>query len=178
MLRLRIYSYFGVLQGGVMRILGIDPGYAIMGYGILDYKGNRFTPVEYGSITTEAHTPNEERLLTLYTELSRIIEEYRPDEAAIEELFYNTNATTAIMVGEARGMALLACAQNCVKISEYTPLQIKSSLTGYGRADKKQVQTMVKMILGLASVPKPDDTADALAAAICHAHHAASRIPR
>ena len=112
MLRLRIYSYFGVLQGGVMRILGIDPGYAIMGYGILDYKGNKFTPVEYGSITTEAHTPNEERLLTLYTELTRIIEEYRPDEAAIEELFYNTNATTAIMVGEARGMALLACAQS------------------------------------------------------------------
>ena len=135
-----------------MRILGIDPGYAIMGYGILDYKGNKFTPVEYGSITTEAHTPNEERLLTLYTELTRIIEEYRPDEAAIEELFYNTNATTAIMVGEARGMAL--------------------------RADKKQVQTMVKMILGLAQVPKPDDTADALAAAICHAHHAGSRIPR
>ena len=95
-----------------MRILGIDPGYAIMGYGILDYKGNKFTPVEYGSITTEAHTPNEERLLTLYTELTRIIEEYRPDEAAIEELFYNTNATTAIMVGEARGMALLACAQS------------------------------------------------------------------
>ena len=161
-----------------MRILGIDPGYAIMGYGILDYKGNKFTPVKYGSITTEAHTPNEERLLTLYTELTRIIEEYRPDEAAIEELFYNTNATTAIMVGEARGMALLACAQSGVRISEYTPLQIKSSLTGYGRADKKQVQTMVKMILGLAQVPKPDDTADALAAAICHAHHAGSRIPR
>jgi len=161
-----------------MRILGIDPGYAIMGYGILDYKGNKFTPVEYGSIITEAHTPNEERLLTLYGELTRIIQEFMPDEAAIEELFYNTNATTAIMVGEARGMALLACAQNGIRISEYTPLQIKSSLTGYGRADKKQVQTMVKMILGLSEVPKPDDTADALAAAICHAHHAGSRIPR
>ena len=161
-----------------MRILGIDPGYAIMGYGILDYKGNKFTPVEYGSIITEAHTPNEERLLTLYSELTRIIQEFMPDEAAIEELFYNTNATTAIMVGEARGMALLACAQNGIRISEYTPLQIKSSLTGYGRADKKQVQTMVKMILGLSEVPKPDDTADALAAAICHAHHAGSRIPR
>ena len=151
-----------------MRILGIDPGYAIMGYGILDYKGNKFTPVEFGSITTEAHRPNEERLLTLYDELTRIIREFHPDEAAIEELFYNTNATTAIMVGEARGH---------VNISEYTPLQIKSSLTGYGRADKKQVQTMVKMILGLPEVPKPDDTADALAAAICHAHHAGSRIP-
>ncbi|MBE6041920.1 MAG: crossover junction endodeoxyribonuclease RuvC [Clostridiales bacterium] len=161
-----------------MRIIGIDPGYAIMGYGILDYKGNKFTPVIYGSITTDAHTPNEERLLTLYNELTEIIKEYEPEEASIEELFYNTNATTAIMVGEARGMALLACAQAGVRINEYTPLQIKSSLTGYGRADKKQVQTMVKMILGLSAVPKPDDTADALAAAICHAHHSGSRVPR
>lgn len=161
-----------------MRIIGIDPGYAIMGYGIVDYKGSRFTPVVYGSITTEAHTPNEERLMTLFDELSGIIEEYRPDEASIEELFYNTNATTAIMVGEARGTALLACAKAGVSISEYTPLQIKSALTGYGRADKKQVQAMVKMILGLSEVPKPDDTADALAAAICHAHHAGGRGPR
>ncbi|MBQ6389692.1 MAG: crossover junction endodeoxyribonuclease RuvC [Mogibacterium sp.] len=161
-----------------MRIIGIDPGYAIMGYGILDYRGNKFTPVAYGAITTEAKTPNEERLLSLYNELTEIIAEYKPEEASIEELFYNTNATTAIMVGEARGMALLACAQAGIRINEYTPLQIKSSLTGYGRADKKQVQTMVKMILGLQEVPKPDDTADALAAAICHAHHAGSRIPR
>ena len=158
-----------------MRIIGIDPGYAIMGYGILDYKGNKFTPVEYGAITTEAKTPAEERLMILYDELTKIIEKFRPDEASVEELFYNTNATTAIMVGEARGMALLACAKGGVRISEYTPLQIKSSLTGYGRADKKQVQTMVKMILGLKEVPKPDDTADALAAAICHAHHAGNR---
>lgn len=165
-------------KGDRMRILGIDPGYAIMGYGILDYRGNKFTPVAYGSILTEAHTPNEERLMKLYDELTEIIAEYQPDEASIEELFYNTNATTAIMVGEARGMALLACARAGIRINEYTPLQIKSSLTGYGRADKKQVQTMVKMILGLAEVPKPDDTADALAAAICHAHHAGSRIPR
>ena len=161
-----------------MRIIGIDPGYAIMGYGIVDYRGSRYTPGEFGSITTEAHTPNEERLMTLYDELTRIIEEFRPDEASIEELFYNTNATTAIMVGEARGTALLACAKAGIRISEYTPLQIKSSLTGYGRADKKQVQTMVKMILNLKEVPKPDDTADALAAAICHAHHAGGRMPR
>ena len=159
-----------------MRILGIDPGYAIMGYGIVDYKGSKFTPVAYGSITTEAHTPNEERLMVLYDELRRIIGEFKPDEASVEELFYNTNATTAIMVGEARGMALLACAKSGIKISEYTPLQIKSSLTGYGRADKKQVQTMVKMILNLREVPKPDDTADALAAAICHAHNAGGRL--
>jgi crossover junction endodeoxyribonuclease RuvC len=159
-----------------MRIIGIDPGYAIMGVGIVDYKGSKFTPVYYGSITTEAHTPNEERLMVLYDELSSIIAEYKPEEASVEELFYNTNATTAIMVGEARGMALLACAKAGIKISEYTPLQIKSSLTGYGRADKKQVPTMVKMILNLSEVPKPDDTADALAAAICHAHHAGGRL--
>jgi crossover junction endodeoxyribonuclease RuvC len=114
--------------------------------------------------------------MVLYDELSRIIREFSPEEASIEELFYNTNATTAIMVGEARGMALLACAKSGIKISEYTPLQIKSSLTGYGRADKKQVQTMVKMILNLSEVPKPDDTADALAAAICHAHHAGGKL--
>lgn len=161
-----------------MRILGIDPGYAIMGYGILDYKGNKFTPVAYGSITTEAHTPDPERLKILYDELTKIIAEYQPEEAGIEKLFYNTNATTAIMVGEARGIAMLACEEAGVRISEYTPLEIKSSLTGYGRADKKQVQTMVKMILGLAEVPKPDDTADAIAAAICHAHYAGGRIPR
>ena len=149
-----------------MRILGIDPGYAIMGYGTVEYMGSKFTPIEYGSITTEAHTPNEERLMLLYDELTRIIKEFEPEEASIEELFYNTNATTAIMVGEARGTALLACAKAGIKISEYTPLQIKSALTGYGRADKKQVQAMVKMILNLDAVPKPDDTADALAAAI------------
>ena len=153
-----------------MRIIGIDPGYAIMGYGIVEYKGSKFTPIAYGSITTEAHTPNEERLMTLYDELSAIIDEYKPEEASIEELFYNTNATTAIMVGEARGTALLSCAKAGIKISEYTPLQIKSALTGYGRADKKQVQAMVKMILGLSEVPKPDDAADALALAICHGH--------
>lgn len=161
-----------------MRILGIDPGYAIMGYAVLDYIGNKFQPVDYGSIITDAKTPNEERLRILYDDLTSIIDKYHPDEASIEELFYNTNATTAIMVGEARGMALLACAKNNIKISEYTPLEIKSSLTGYGRADKKQVQTMVKMILGLQETPKPDDTADAIAAAICHAHHSGSSIPR
>ena len=159
-----------------MRIIGIDPGYAIMGVGVLDYTGNKFTPVFYTSITTEAHTPNEERLRLLYEGLVEIIEKYQPEEAAIEELFYNTNATTAIMVGEARGVAMLALAQHGISISEYTPLQIKSALTGYGKADKKQVQTMVKMILGLQEVPKPDDTADAIAAAICHAHNTGGRM--
>lgn len=153
-----------------MRILGIDPGYAILGYGILDKVGNHFSVVTYGSILTDAKMDMPSRLRTLYDNLSSIIAEYRPDEAAIEELFFNNNAKTAILVGEARGVAVLACAHGQLKISEYTPLQIKQALVGYGRADKKQVQSMVKAILHLEKVPKPDDTADALAAAICHGH--------
>lgn len=159
-----------------MRILGIDPGYAIMGYGILDYNGNRFRTVDYGAIETEAHTPMPERLDLLYNGLKQIIRQYEPEEAAIEELFFNNNAKTAIMVGESRGIALLSCQRNGLKIFEYTPLQIKQSLVGYGRAEKKQVQTMVRVLLHLSEVPKPDDTADALAAAICHAHSRNSRL--
>lgn len=155
-----------------MRILGIDPGYAILGYGILDMKGNRFSVVTYGSILTDAGMDMPSRLQVLYDRLSEIIEEYEPEEASIEELFFNNNAKTAILVGEARGVAVLACAKKGLKISEYTPLQIKQALVGYGRADKKQVQAMVKAILNLEKVPKPDDTADALAAAICHGHSA------
>jgi crossover junction endodeoxyribonuclease RuvC len=161
-----------------MRILGIDPGYAIMGYGILDYTGNKFKVVEYGSIETDAGTPMPERLRILYNDLTNVINEFRPDEAAIEELFFNSNAKTAIMVGEARGIALLACVQSGLEIFEYTPLQIKQSLVGYGRAEKKQVQSMVKIILNLKEVPKPDDTADAIAAAICHAHSSSNRVKK
>lgn len=161
-----------------MRIIGIDPGYAIMGYGILDYNGNKFKTVTYGSIETPAGIPMPERLNMIYTELDRILSEYQPEEASVEELFFNSNTTTAISVGEARGVALLACERHGVKISEYTPLQIKQSLVGFGRAEKKQVQTMVKMILNLKEVPKPDDTADAVAAAICHAHSRNSRVLR
>ena len=157
-----------------MRILGIDPGYAILGYGILDMKGNRFSVVDYGSILTDAGMDMPARLQVLYVSLTEIIEEYEPEEASIEELFFNNNAKTAILVGEARGVAVLACAKKGLKISEYTPLQIKQALVGYGRADKKQVQSMVKAILNLEKVPKPDDTADALAAAICHGHCAGS----
>ena len=159
-----------------MRILGIDPGYAIMGWGILDMKGNHFDVVDYGSITTDANLDMPVRLQHLYSQLSSIIAQYEPEEAAIEELFFTHNQTTAIKVGEARGVAILACVNGGISVAEYTPLQIKSSLTGYGRADKKQVQTMVKMILNLSEVPKPDDTADALAAAICHAHHAGGKL--
>lgn len=153
-----------------MRILGIDPGYAILGYGILDMTGNHFSVVTYGSILTDAKMDMASRLQVLYDNLCALIDEYRPQEAAIEELFFNNNAKTAILVGEARGVAILACAHGGLKISEYTPLQIKQALVGYGRAEKAQVQSMVKTILHLETVPKPDDTADALAAAICHGH--------
>ena len=142
-----------------MRILGIDPGYAILGYGVLDKIGNKFVTVAYGSITTDSKMEMPERLVALYDGLTGIIQTYKPDEASIEELFFNNNAKTAILVGEARGVAVLACAKQGLKISEYTPLQIKQALVGYGRADKKQVQAMVKAILNLDEIPKPDDTA-------------------
>ena len=153
-----------------MRILGIDPGYAILGWGILDMIGNKFSVVDYGAITTEAGLEMAERLDILYVELTKLIRKYQPEEAAIEELFFNSNAKTAINVGQARGVVLLACKRNGLEISEYTPLQIKQALVGYGRAEKKQIQQMVKAILNLKEVPKPDDTADAVAAAICHGH--------
>jgi crossover junction endodeoxyribonuclease RuvC len=158
-----------------MRILGIDPGYAILGYGIIDVKGNKFSVVDYGSILTDASMDMPARLQVLYNGLTELIEKYKPQEASVEELFFNNNAKTAILVGEARGVAVLACANGNLNIGEYTPLQIKQALVGYGRADKKQVQYMVKTMLNLATVPKPDDTADALAAAICHAHSAGRR---
>lgn len=153
-----------------MRILGIDPGYAILGYGIIDMKGNRFSVCGYGAVTTDASMEMPDRLKHLYTQIMEIIREYEPEVASIEELFFNTNSKTALLVGQARGVAILACANSGLEIREYTPLQIKQGLVGYGRAEKKQVQIMVKTILHLDEVPKPDDTADALAAAICHGH--------
>ena len=153
-----------------MKILGIDPGYAIMGYGIVEMKGNHFSVCCQGAIRTCAGTEMPLRLKYLYESLTEIIKEHKPEEAAIEELFFNTNSKTAIMVGQARGVAILACTNSGLDISEYTPLQIKQALTGQGRADKKQVQFMVKNILALSEVPSPDDVADALAAAVCHGH--------
>lgn len=153
-----------------MRILGIDPGYAILGWGIIDLVGNRFRVVDYGAVLTDTSMDMPARLQALYNGLTDIIKKYKPEDASIEQLFFNSNAKTAILVGEARGVAVLACANGNLNIAEYTPLQIKQALVGYGRADKKQVQYMVKTMLNLKSVPKPDDTADALAAAICHAH--------
>ncbi|MCR5481510.1 MAG: crossover junction endodeoxyribonuclease RuvC [Clostridia bacterium] len=159
-----------------MRILGIDPGYAIMGYGVIEKKGNHFKPIGFGSVTTDADMEMSMRLKHLYNSLMEIIAHYEPDVVSIEELFFNNNAKTAIMVGQARGVAVLACANSGMPIYEYTPLQIKQALVGYGRAEKKQVQQMVKTMLHLESVPKPDDTADALAAAICHGHAADSAL--
>ncbi len=153
-----------------MRILGIDPGYAILGYGIVDMKGNHFSVCGYGAVTTDSSMEMADRLKHLYTQIMNIIAEYEPDVVSIEELFFNTNAKTAILVGQARGVVILACANSGLEIREYTPLQIKQGLVGYGRAEKKQIQAMVKTILNLKEVPKPDDTADALAAAICHGH--------
>lgn len=151
-----------------MRILGIDPGIAIVGYGVVDKEGNRYKTVAYDAVTTRAHTPLEERLLLVYKGVDEIIKMYKPDAMSIEELFFNNNAKTAVAVGQARGVILLAAVQNGVPVYEYTPLQVKQALTGYGRASKAQIQQMMKSILGLESVPKPDDVADALAIAVCH----------
>jgi len=151
-----------------VRIIGIDPGYAILGYGIVEKKGNNFTTCHFGAITTDSKADMTDRLKYIYNSLMDIIFEYEPEVASIEELFFNTNSKTALLVGQARGVAILACANSGVEVNEYTPLQIKQALVGYGRAEKAQVQMMVKTILNLKESPKPDDTADALAAAICH----------
>ncbi len=160
-----------------MIILGIDPGFAIVGYGVLEYQNNHFKPLGFGAITTDAKTPMLDRFLSIYNDLTRIIEEYRPDFMAIEELFFNSNQKTAINVAQARGVLLLAALQHDVPVFEYTPLQVKQAVAGYGRAEKSQVQQMVKLLLNLEKVPKPDDTADALAIAICHGHSYNPRRP-
>lgn len=153
-----------------MVILGIDPGYAIVGWGVLEYKANKFKVIDNGAVTTEAKTPFPLRLCDIYNGLCDIIKKYQPEVLSMEKLFYNNNAKTVIDVAQARGVITLAAQQNGLKIAEYTPLQVKQSVTGYGRAVKKQVQEMTRIILNLEKIPKPDDTADALAMAICHAH--------
>ena len=160
----------------IMRILGIDPGLATIGWGVIESDAYRPKAVAYGSIITPAKTDTEKRLDMIYSELSAIIREHKPEEMAVEELFWNTNQTTGIRVAEARGVILLCGERHGLKISEYTPLQVKQSVVGYGRAEKKQVITMVTMLLNLSALPKPDDTADALAIAVCHSFSGASRI--
>ncbi|MBQ3791634.1 MAG: crossover junction endodeoxyribonuclease RuvC [Clostridia bacterium] len=153
-----------------MRILGIDPGIATTGWGVVDYERSRTVAVGYGSIITTPDTPIPQRLLSVEENIAQLIEKYHPDAMAVEELFFNTNATTAIVVAEARGVILTSAAKRGLKIFEYTPSQVKQAVVGYGKAEKKQVIAMVTMLLGLEKPPKPDDTADALAIAICHAH--------
>ena len=157
-----------------MTILGLDPGYAIVGFGVIDSDGVHSREIRHGAIRTEAHTPMTDRLAAIYEDMGVLLEAYKPDYAAIEELFFNTNITTGIYVAQARGVILLACAQHHVPIFEYTPLQVKQAVVGYGRAEKKQVMEMTRMILNLSAIPKPDDAADALAIALCHAQSSSS----
>ena len=159
-----------------MRILGIDPGYAIVGYGIVDSVLSRFTVVDYGVITTPAKIPIEDRLQMIYDQMCELMRKYKPEAMAIEELFFTNNQKTGIVVAEARGIILLAARLAGIGIGEYTPLQVKQAVVGYGRAEKKQVIIMVTGLLGLKEPPKPDDTADALAIAVCHAHSGCSRL--
>jgi crossover junction endodeoxyribonuclease RuvC len=151
-----------------MRIIGIDPGTATTGFGIIEHDHGRITFVDAGVITTPAGQPMPERLITLHTELAQVIRETAPDEAAVELLFFATNVTTAISVGQARGVILLTLAEAGLIPGEYTPMQIKQAVTGYGGAKKPQIQEMVKMLLKLPHIPRPDDAADALAIAITH----------
>jgi crossover junction endodeoxyribonuclease RuvC len=156
-----------------MRILGVDPGTATTGYGVIeeDRQGG-FKVIAYGIISTAAGLPDETRLIQIHQQLNEILLLHRPDSAAVEKLFFRTNVTTAMTVGQARGVILLTLALAGVKIAEFTPMQVKQAITGYGSADKRQIQQMVQMILGLATIPKPDDAADALALAICQANSA------
>ncbi len=159
-----------------MRVLGIDPGYAIVGWGVVEAKGGRLTPLGYGAITTKAGTPMEQRLAEIAADMQSLLAQTKPDCLAIEKLFFNTNTTTAIDVAQARGVILAACAKAGLSVHEYTPSQVKQGVVGYGKAEKFQVMEMTRQILRLKSLPKPDDTADALAIAICHANTATSQL--
>lgn len=160
-----------------MVILGIDPGYATVGIGAVDYDGKtKFRLLTYGAIETPPKIPFSRRLEIIYDDLCGVITRYRPDAASVEELFFNNNPKTAIAVAQARGIILLALQKNGVPMFEYTPLQVKSAVTGYGQADKAQVMEMTRRLLALKETPKPDDAADALAMAICHAHSSGSAI--
>ena len=152
-----------------MIILGVDPGTATTGFGVVKKEGSKYSLVEYGVILTPAKTELHDRLNTIFDDLTAVIKKHQPDEMVVEELFFSTNAKTAISVGAARGVILLAGKKQGIEIAEYTPLEVKMALTGYGKADKKQIQQMVKAVLALHEIPKPDDAADALAIAICHA---------
>ena len=155
-----------------MRTRGIDPGTAIMGWGVVDEASGALSLVDVGAFTTPAGMPQAERLVMIYKDLCALLERYRPEAAAVEELFFGKNVNTAITVGQARGVALLALAQAGTPIHEYKPSEVKQAVAGYGGADKKQMQEMVRLTLRLDKVPRPDDAADALAIAICHSYTA------
>jgi crossover junction endodeoxyribonuclease RuvC len=155
-----------------MLVLGIDPGTAITGWGIVERDGDSLTLLDYGTVTTTSGTPLPERLQIIYRELGQILERHVPDAVAVEKLFFSKNVRTALAVGQARGVALLAIADAGLPLHEYTPLEVKQSVSGYGRASKEQVQKLVQILLGLDSLPEPDDAADAIAVAICHIHSA------
>ncbi|MDR1194656.1 MAG: crossover junction endodeoxyribonuclease RuvC [Peptococcaceae bacterium] len=151
-----------------MIVLGIDPGTAIMGYGVVEYKGSRHRALTYGALRTAKEDDMPERLRQLFAGVNQLLDQYQPDVMAIEELFFNRNVTTALTVGQARGVALLAAGLRGIPVGEYTPLQVKQAVVGYGRAEKHQVQYMIRRLLGLAEDPRPDDAADALAVAVCY----------
>ena len=155
-------------RGGILVVLGIDPGYALMGWGVVESTGSRMRLINYGCIETKAGFPMQDRLRTLQLGVRDLLQIYHPDDVAFEELFFARNVTTALMVGAARGAAIIAAAEYTENLYEYTPMQIKQAVTGYGKADKKQVQQMVRLLLKMDTVPKPDDAADAIACAITH----------
>ena len=159
-----------------MRIIGIDPGYAIVGFGIVDYIGGKFTVLDYGAITTDKDTPFPHRLCEIYDDYCHILDTWKPDALSIERLYFTNNQKTGIDVAQARGIIMMAAQQRNIEINEYTPLQVKQAVVGYGQAVKKQVQEMTRKILKLKTIPKPDDTADALAMTICHGQSSGSLI--
>ena len=161
-----------------MRILGIDPGIATIGFAVLDADKSRYRLLQCGVITTPAHTSLSSRLEQIYSDMHQLLDAFHPDAVSVEELFFNTNITTGIAVAHGRGVILLACQQAGVRIFEYTPLQVKQSVVGYGRAEKKQVMDMVRRLCNLKAAPKPDDAADAVALALCHARSSTSLLNR
>ena len=157
-----------------MIVLGIDPGYAIVGYGAIEHSRGKSKMIGYGAITTQPGPDISLRLREIYQDMCKLLDTIRPDAVAVEELFFTNNVTTGIAVAEARGVMLLACAQRGLIPAEYTPMQVKQGVVGYGKAEKKQVMEMTRSLLGLKALPKPDDAADALAVALCHAHTSGS----
>lgn len=157
-------------------VLGIDPGYARMGWGVVETAGGKARLIAYGCLETHAGEPMPDRLRQLQAGLRAVVKQYQPDDVAFEELFFARNVTTALMVGAARGVAIIAASEHTENLYEYTPMQIKQAMTGYGKADKQQIQQMVKLLLHLDDVPKPDDAADAVACALTHAQSGAAKI--